>query len=241
MVKFAEALITKLAVSNKLDDGDIHALHGLNIREKLLGPRVTIVSDGTRPTESCLLVKGYVFRIKMTPDGGKQVLSIHIPGEVPDLQSLHLKVMDHDLETVTDCTLGFIAHDDLKNVTRQRPNLAAALWRETLIDGAIFREWIVNVGQREALPRMAHLLLEMHERLKGIGLTRNSGFELPVTQTDLSDCLGLSAVHTNRVLQELRREKLISVNRGEFRILDLSRMKELAGFDAAYLHLGPTI
>ncbi len=168
--------------------------------------REVIVRDGERPTDCCLLVDGFAFRSKTTVDGERQVLSLHIPGEIPDLQSLPLGVMDHDLTTLTPCTLGFIAHADMIELNRARPNLAAALWRETLIDASIFREWIVNVGRRSATARLTHLLVELHRRLEAIGLTKGGEFGLPVTQADLADCLGLSTVHVNRVLQYLRRE-----------------------------------
>lgn len=236
----ASSLITKLSVSNNLDAEDIRSLHGLRIRERHVEAGEIIVADGDRPSECCLLAAGFAFRSKTTSAGGRQVLSIHIPGEIPDLQGLHLKIMDHDLTTVTRCTLGFITHDDLKAVTRQRANLAAALWRETLIDGAIFREWIVNVGRREAIARMAHLLIELHRRLKSIGYTRDGEFNLPITQAELGDCLGLSVVHTNRVLQSLRKEGLVAASRSEFNILRPHEMEELAGFDPTYLHLAPS-
>ena len=234
------ALITKLTVSNNLDSDDIRAIQHLRIRPKNLAAREVIVADGQRPTECCLIASGFAFRSKTTADGERQVLSVHIPGEIPDLQSLHLGIMDHDLIAVTPCTVGFISHDDLIEICRQRPNLANALWRETLVDGALFREWIVNVGRRQAVPRMAHLLLELHKRLNTIGLTRDGEFALAITQSDLGDCLGLSTVHINRVLQYLRKEGIVQVSRSEFRILDGDRIEALAGFDPTYLHLDPS-
>lgn len=235
------SLITKLTVSNHLDGDDIRGIQGLRIRERHIDAQQPIVRDGDRPSDCCLLAEGFAFRSKSTSDGQRQVLSVHIPGEIPDLQSLHLKMMDHDLIAVSPCILGLISHDELRQLNRRRPNVAAALWRETLIDAAIFREWIVNVGRREAAPRMAHLLIEVHRRLKAIGHTRDGEFSLPVTQDDLSDCLGLSVVHTNRILQFLRREGLVIANRSEFHILEPQRMEELAGFDPTYLHLDPDL
>ena len=235
----SSALITKLIVSNQLDADDIRAVQSLRMRQKNLEARQHIVTDGQRPSECCLLAQGFAFRSKMTSDGERQVLSIHIPGEIPDLQSLHLGIMDHDLVTMTPCTLGFISHDDLIEINRQRPSLANAFWRETLIDGAIFREWIVNMGRRAALPRMANLLLEMHKRLNAIGLARDGTFDLPITQSDLGDCLGLSTVHVNRVLQHLRKIGMVTVNRSNFHILEPGRLEKLAGFDETYLHLRP--
>jgi CRP-like cAMP-binding protein len=145
--------------------------------------------------------------------------------------------MDHDL--MTPCTLGFIAHDDLIALNGARPNLAEAIWRETLIDASIFREWIVNVGRRSATARLAHLLVELHRRLEAIGHTKDGEFDLPVTQADLADCLGLSTVHINRVLQFLRKEGFLTADRSDFRLVEPKKMEDLAGFDATYLHRQP--
>ncbi|MBR0695844.1 Crp/Fnr family transcriptional regulator [Bradyrhizobium lablabi] len=237
----ATALLTKLTVSNQLDGDDIQALSRLPMRIRNLEAQQVIVAEGDRPEECCLLSEGFAFRSKTTSDGHRQVLSLHIPGEVPDLQSLHLHVMDHDLSTLTPCTLGFISHDALRHLNRARPNVAAALWRETLIDAAIFREWMVNVGRRSATARMAHLFIELHRRLEAVGRTRDGEFGLPITQAVLADCLGLSTVHVNRVLQNFRRAGVLTVNRAQFHILKADRLDELAGFESTYLHQRPDV
>jgi len=236
---FAARLLTKLTASTILDDDDTRAIQDLSIRSRELGPNKVIVAEGDRPRECCLIGEGFAFRSKTTFDGQRQVLSLHIPGEIPDLQSVHLKLMDHDLVTLTPSTLGFISHEELRGLTRRRPNVAAALWRETLIDAAIFREWVVNLGRRSATTRMLHLLAELYYRLEAIGRARDGMFEFPITQTQLADCLGLSTVHVNRVLQELRKQDLVKVNRSEFQLLKLDELKHLAGFDPAYLHQDP--
>jgi CRP-like cAMP-binding protein len=120
----------------------------------------------------------------------------------------------------------------------ERPNVAAALWRETLIDAAIFREWI-NVGRRSAVAKMAHLFAELYRRLEALGRTKDGVFQLPITQVDLEDCLGLSTVHVNRVLQDLRRDGLLRVNRADFHLLERTKLEHLAGFEATYLHQHP--
>ncbi|MBU6458404.1 MAG: Crp/Fnr family transcriptional regulator [Bradyrhizobium sp.] len=244
----ATALLTKLMLSNHLDGADVQAIQRLPIRTQDVKARHVIVADGDRSTECSLLVEGFAFRSKTTPDGERQTVSMHIPGEIPDLQSLHLNVMDHDLIALTPCVIGFISHGSLKALNIERPNIAAALWRTTLIDAAILREWIVNVGRRSATARTAHLLLALHHRLRAIGMAQDGEFGLPVTQTDLADCLGLSAVHVNRVLQLLRAEGLLTVSRlpsgrrrarSEFHLLQQEKLEELAGFDPAYLHQQP--
>ncbi|WP_249159766.1 Crp/Fnr family transcriptional regulator [Bradyrhizobium tropiciagri] len=235
----SKALLRKITVSNKLDEEDVGSLEKLPIERRMMGPREIVVRDGERPTQCCLVVEGFMFRAKTTFDGQRQILSLHIPGEIPDLQSLHLGIMDHDLVTLTSCTLGLIPHDVLKQLNSVRPNVAAALWRETLIDAAIFREWIVNVGRRTGLARMAHLLSELRRRLEAIGRASDGAFRLPITQAELADCLAMSTVHVNRVLQELRREGLIEVERSAFRLLDQPKLEDLGQFDPHYLHLTP--
>jgi CRP-like cAMP-binding protein len=235
----ATTIVTKLTSSNIFDEDDIRAIHNLPIRTREVGPHHVIVAEGDRPQDCCLIGEGFAFRSKTTFDGLRQILSLHIPGEIPDLQSVHLKLMDHDLTTLTPCTLGFIPHEAVRHLTRTRPNVAAAFWRETLIDAAIFREWVVDLGRRSATARMVHLLAELYHRLEAIGRARGGMFELPITQTELADCLGLSTVHVNRVLQDLRRQSLLKVNRSEFRLLKQQQLQELAGFDPAYLHQRP--
>ena len=232
------ALVTKLTLSNVLDGEDIEAIEQLPMKVRRLGPGQLIVAEGDRPAECCLVGSGFVFRSKATDDGQLQVLSLHIPGEIPDLQSLHLKVMDHDLVTLTNCTLGFIRHDALRSLIR-RPNLADALWRETFVDAAIFREKIVSLGRRPALSRLAHLLVETEKRLQSIGLTSEGEFKLPITQVQLADCLGISTVHVNRTMQELRRNGDLAVCRDFFEFINPTHLEQLAGFDPSYLHLGP--
>jgi CRP-like cAMP-binding protein len=234
-------LIKRLRVSNELDPQDVRAIEALPIVGKFYSPHQKIVSDGDRPSESCLLVDGFVVRSKTTTTGERQILSIHIAGEIPDLQSLHLHVMDHDLSTLTGCTLGFIAHAAIRDLCVARPNVAAAFWRESLIDGAVFREWIVNVGRRAAVERLAHLIVELWTKLEAIGRARNNSFELPVTQIDLADCLGLTPVHVNRVLKYLRDDKLLETVRREYRLLDKSRLAILGQFNATYLHQSPSL
>ncbi|MCP1838371.1 MULTISPECIES: Crp/Fnr family transcriptional regulator [Bradyrhizobium] len=235
----ATSLITKLTVSNRLDSDDIQSLQQLPIQERQVPAQHIIVADGSRPKECCLLAEGFAYRAKITQDGKRQVLSLHIPGEIPDLQSLYLNVMDHDFTTLTPCTLGLIPHEAIKALCKQRPNVTGALWRETLIDAAIFREWIVNVGRRSADERMAHLFAEIHRRLRAVGRTSDGDFNFPITQSDLGDCLGLSTVHVNRTLQELRQQGIMQVERPHYRILDHDKLEELAGFDPTYLHLPP--
>jgi CRP-like cAMP-binding protein len=237
----SERLIRKLRISTAVDESDSHAVERLPIQTKDYPAQTTIFREGERPTHCCLLAAGFACRSKTTDGGKRQILSIHIPGDIPDLQSLHLHVMDHDLTTLSKCTVGFIPHDALRNLTRERPRVAEALWRDTLIDAAMFREWIVNVGRRSAASRLAHLLTEIGRRLAALGLADGAHFELPMTQLDLADALSLSPVHVNRVLQELRRNGLLELRRHDVVLRDLSALNKLAEFDSLYLHQGAAL
>jgi CRP-like cAMP-binding protein len=236
-----EALIRKLRATTSLDQDDIAAIQALPAHIKDVAPGTTIVREGDQPDQCCLLIDGFAVRVKTTDEGKRQILSIHIAGDIPDLQSLHLHVMDHDVKTLSACKVGFISHEALKHLTRSRPLVAEALWRDTLIDAAIFREWIVNLGRRSASQRVAHLVLEMKERLAAIGRSANGSFRLPMTQGDLADALGLTPVHINRVLQGLRAEGLLEFRRSEVSVGDLGKLALRGDFDDIYLHQRPEL
>ena len=145
--------------------------------------------------------------------------------------------MDHSLSSLSACKVMFIPHETVCDLVRQCPRIGDVFWRDTLIDAAVFREWIMNLGRREAYGRMAHLLCEFYVRLRAVGLTNGDACELPFTQAELADATGLSAVHVNRTLQELRGEGLITLRAGSLTVLDWDRLQEAGEFDPAYLHL----
>jgi CRP-like cAMP-binding protein len=204
---------------------------------KSVGPRQDLVREGDRPSECCLILDGFAYRYKQTEDGKRQIFSFHIPGDMPDLQSLHMDVMDHSLSALSACKAMFIPHETVRHLVRQCPRIGDAFWRETLIDAAVFREWILNLGRREAYGRMAHLLCEFYVRLRAVGLTNGDGYAFPLTQAEFGDALGLSAVHVNRTLQELRGDGLITLRAGAVTVLDWDRLRQAGEFDPTYLHL----
>ena len=232
----AERLVQKLKLSNPLSAAESKAIERLPIIIKKIPAHTFVVREGGRPHQCCLLIEGVVCRSKTTDTGKRQILSIHIAGDIPDLQSLHLHVMDHDLTTLQSCTIGLIPHDALRALTREHPLITEALWRDTLIDAAVFREWIVNVGRRPAATRLAHLLAEIGTRLQRMGLAAGDRFELPMTQLDIADALGLTSVHVNRVIQELRHAGLLELRKHSVFLPDLPRLKELGDFNDLYLH-----
>jgi CRP-like cAMP-binding protein len=235
------ALVERLQSASAASAEDIEAIRTLPIAVKRVEPQHFVVREGQKPTQCCLLASGFCVRAKTTGEGKRQILSIHIPGEIPDLQSLHLVVMDHDLLTLTPATLGFIEHKTLRELFRRRPAIVDLFWRDTLIDAAMFREWIVNVGQRPAPSRLAHVVVELRERLKAIKQIEGNSFEMPLTQEQLGEALGITAVHANRVIQQLRQEGLLEFLRGRVTILNEAGLLKLADFDSRYLHQSPTM
>src|SRR5215210_6426831 len=236
-----ETIIRKLRHKSNLDSDDEAAIRRLPIQIKNIPARTFILRKGDRPAQSGLMIEGYSVLCKTTDQGKRQILSIHISGDMPDLQSLLLPVMDHDFETISPCIIGFIPHEAVRAMTRSRPLVAEALWRETLVDAAIFREWIVNVGRRQAPQRLAHLILEMRQRLAAIGREGNGHYELPMSQIDLADALGLTPVHVNRVLQALRADGLMDIRRNVVTLGDAEKLMEIGDFDDLYLHQSPEL
>ncbi|WP_334161224.1 Crp/Fnr family transcriptional regulator [Phenylobacterium sp.] len=230
-------LIAKLRTIAELPSSAEQALLALPFRVRTFAENTDIVRQGDRPMECALLLDGFTCRYKLLGEGQRQIMSFHIPGDIPDLQSLHLPVIDHSLLALTPTKLAFIPHLALNDLTRTYPEITVAFWRDTLIDAAVFREWLAGVGRRTAHQRIAHVICEVYTRMRAIGLTDEGRFPLPVTQAELGDSVGLSTVHVNRVLQDLRRDGLIS-SKGRFVVIeDWEQLKAAGDFDAGYLHL----
>jgi CRP-like cAMP-binding protein len=236
-----ESFLKRLRVSTEIDAEDEAAIRSLPIVEKRMDGGERIASLGDRPSACCLLVDGYVLRSKVVSSGHRQILAFHQPGDVPDLQSLFLHVLDHDVTTLSNCAVGFIPHGPLRQLITNRPKVAQALWRDTLTDAAIFREWICNIGQRDATSRVAHVVIELYTRLKAIGRAEGLCFNFPFTQALLADAVGTSVVHMNRVIQELRGQNVLEMERGRISILDEAKLRQIADFDVLYLHLNPSL
>ncbi len=233
----ANPLVRKLESIFTLSDDERGAIANLPMQVIDLRPDQDIVREGDRPSRSCLLLDGFACTYKMTGEGKRQILAFYIPGDVPDLQSLHLRVLDNSLGTITPCKVGFIQHEALHDLCERYPRITSAFWRQTLIDASVFREWMTSIGQREAYNRIAHLLCEWVLRMRAVGLAQDHSCELPITQNELADGLGLSTVHVNRTLQELRRAGLIQLEGGTLTVLDWEELKNVGDFDPTYLHL----
>lgn len=185
------------------------ALLALPIHQRAYATYQDVVREGDRPSHCCFVQAGLVSRYKTLRNGTRQIVSFHIPGDMVDLQSALVMVADHGIRTHGPTTILSIAHGPILAIAAEFPEVGRAFWFDTLIDAAIFREWTVNVGRRNARERTAHLLLEFAYRMRAAGMTIDDSFELPVSQADLSDALGMTAVHLNRTLQWLRGERYI--------------------------------
>jgi CRP-like cAMP-binding protein len=232
-----EHLIRKLEQRDTLSDEEKRVLAEAVSHTKNVGPDEDLVRDGDRPSESNLVLEGFTCRYKLLPDGQRQITAIHIPGDFVDLHSFILKKMDHGVAALTPCKIAYFPHEALRRITESHPHLARLLWLSTLIDAGIYREWLVGMGRRSSPGQMAHLFCEMLLRLRVVGLTEGSSFQFPLTQEELGDALGLSLVHVNRTVQQLRREGLITWEGRTVTINDLEHLQQLANFDPTYLHL----
>lgn len=231
-------LIRKLESMVDLSAEEREALVRMPITVRDLKADQDIVRDQDRPSQCCLMLEGFAFRYKILEGGKRQIHSFHIPGDIPDLQSLHLQVMDHSVATLVASKVAFIPHEILRALMREHPRIGDVFWRDTLIEAAAFREWMAGIGRRSAYARIAHLLCEMFVRLKAVGLTNGNSCEMPITQAELGDALGLSTVHVNRTLQELRANRLVtSRTNARITIEDWEGLKEAGEFDPTYLHL----
>jgi CRP-like cAMP-binding protein len=196
-----------------------------------------IVHEHDRPKRCFAVLSGIAATYKTTQDGRRQVAAYHVPGDVPDFQSLHLEVLDFSIAAVSAISIGFVEHTVLRTMFANHPRLGDAFWRTTLIEGSLSREWMLNNGRRESYPRMAHLFCELITRLRVVGLVQNDSCSFPLTQYELGDALGISSVHVNRVLKELRDNGLITLGGGRLVVHDWKALAEAGEFDPTYLHL----
>jgi CRP-like cAMP-binding protein len=200
-------------------------------------PRTNLVSQGDPAQRVNVILEGFACRYRLQSDGRRQVVGLLLPGDMCDIRVCVLKNMDHSIGTLSSVRVAQITREAADLLLERYPRLARAFWWSTLVEESIAREWIVNVGHRTAFERMAHLFCEIFERLHTVGLTREDTCDLPLTQAELSDALALSAVHVNRVLMEMRHNQLITLRNQQLTLHDYQALRNIAGFDARYLHL----
>lgn len=229
-------LIRKLGQIFELTSSDKDLLAALPFMLREAGANQYLVREGSPTSECCVLVTGYACRHKVAANGGRQILSFHLPGDILDLQHLLLETADHNVQTITPATVAWIPKSALKRAAHESRRINDALWRDTLIDASVFREWVLNVGRRDARSRTAHMLCEFAARREAAGLGSPEQFELPMTQEQIADAVGLTAVHVNRMLRVLEEDGAIVRERRHIRIVDWDVMRRIADFDRAYLH-----
>jgi CRP-like cAMP-binding protein len=232
-------LVRKLALLEPLAGEDRAAILALPHSLREIKAAQYIVREGDLPTHSCFVVSGFAIRQKIATDGARQIVNIHMAGDMVDLQNSLLRVADHNVQALTDMEAAFIPREAIVDLAFSRPAVGKALWIETLVEGAIQREWIVNVGRRRARVRLAHLLCEFAYRLDAVGLGESCNYELPMTQEELADVVGLTPVHVNRSLRSLDADGLIERSRRSVIIHDFERLAEAGDFRSTYLHLPP--
>ena len=232
-----DPVIAKLATVADLHETDVEKLIALCGDVRTIPPKQDILSEGERPDHVHVIVEGWAARYKTLRDGSRQIVAYLIPGDFCDLHVAVLGQMDHGIVALTRCRVAYIPSHDLDALTSDHSGLTKALWWATLVDEGVLREWILNVGRRDAYERIAHLLCEMHARMKLVGLVEDDRLALPLTQEQLADTTGLTAVHVNRTLQRLRKEGLIELGQGMLTILDVGALREAAGFNGNYLHI----
>lgn len=230
-------LLRKLQSIGDPTKAEYRALAELRPAIKMLDAQEDIVREGDQPSIACLILEGFVCRYATVPSGRRQILSIHIPGDIPDLQGIFIKVMDHNLATLAPARVALIQHDSLRKLVDNNQRIAHLLWRDSLVDAAIFRKWIVGIGRRTAYARFAHLICEFAMRMDAVGLMEGNTCPMPFTQADMADALGLSNVHVSRVLGRLRKQGLFTWQDGELTIRNWQRLQKAAEFDPSYLQL----
>lgn len=219
-----------------LSGEDKEALIALPWTQKNVGRDAYLVREGEPTTICSLLISGFAFRQKLVDDGSRQIISFHIPGEFLDLQNCLLDVADHNVQSLNRASLAIIGKAPLLALIAERPQIRRALWLDTLIDSSIFREWVVNVGRRDARTRIAHLLCEFAARLRSAGIVHGDMYDFPLTQEQIADATGLTAVHTNRTLQSLRKDGLITLSSSRLAIRDWDKLSDVGDFNERYLH-----
>ncbi|WP_271078155.1 Crp/Fnr family transcriptional regulator [Aurantiacibacter sp. MUD61] len=196
-----------------------------------------LVREDERIHFSSLIIEGYAARAKYNEDGSRQITQLQIPGDFVDLHSYPLEVLDHSIVALTSCTIAKLHHTDISELIDHDPRMARILWFSTMVDAAMHREWIQNIGSREGKARIAHLICEIHARSEVVGLADNGTFDFPLTQTQLGECLGFSQIHVNRLLRQLREDGYLTFKEKIITIHKRDELCDLAGFDPNYLYL----
>lgn len=230
-------LALRLDAYARLSRDDRNAIDRISQSVRDIDARRDLVREGEKPRCIYLMLEGWANRYKTLPDGRRQIVAFFVPGDFCDLNVFILKEMDHSIGAITRLKVAEISREQMDQLTSDHPRVTQALWWVELVNASVQREWTLNVGQRSAYERIAHLLVELFLRMECVGLVNGSSCDFPLTQNDLADATGLTAVHVNRTLQELRRAGLILLQGRTLTIPDLESLKATAMFNSNYLHM----
>jgi CRP-like cAMP-binding protein len=231
-----QRLAHKLDIHHSLSDSDRAAILALPYKLRWVEAQSYLLREGDRPDRCSILVSGYAYRHKLTGDGDRQIVSLHIPGDALDFQNMFLSESDHNVQTLTRAQIAEVPRPAIEELVMNYPVVGRAILIHTLVEASIFREWVVNVGRRDSRSRIAHLLCEFAYRLTVQGMVPSGVYELPMTQEQLADATGLTAVHVNRVLKALEADGLIDRNRRIISFPDWQKLREVGDFNPRYLH-----
>ena len=230
-------LLKKLRMRDEVSEAEAQVLRDSVSEVQKLKAGQTLVRTGESISRSTLLVDGLIARFKDLSDGQRQIMEVHVSGDFVDLHGFLLKRLDHNVGALSDVTVAYVPHQALATITAEQPHLSRMLWLSTLMDASIQREHILSMGRRPAMARIGHLMCELCIRLEVVGLASERRFRLPLTQVDLADATGLTAIHVNRMLRQLRERKLLTFRNGDVEIHDWEQLQGLSDFDPTYLHL----
>lgn len=234
-----DIFIKKVRARHSLSVAEEVALRGMRQIGRTFQRNEVMVRAGEDLVNSMLLLSGFTFRTKFDADGSRQILEINLTGDFVDLHGFILQRLEHDIFAASRCEIAMVPHSELKPVTEEFPRLARLLWFQTLIDAAIHREWMLVLGKKRGRSRVAHLFCEVHARLELVGMSEDNGYSLPFSQEELADITGMTPVHLNRCLKDLRDARLVTYRNGRVDFHDLPGLIYEAQFDVGYLHPGP--
>lgn len=230
------AFSRKLDRLTALNATEIAMLDDTSAPTRTIPPHRDLIAEGDKPGPTFLLLNGWACRYKVLTDGSRQIVAFLMPGDFGDIDTGSIHRMDHSIGTLTECQVVSVPSERMRQLTGATATLARAFGRSQMIDEGVMRAWIVNIGRRDSVARVGHLLLELYARLGDVGLTSGGSCRLPLTQTVLADALGLTPVHLNRVLRDLRERDVATLSLGTLHIEDLDELVRIAGFDGSYLH-----
>ncbi|WHO41077.1 Crp/Fnr family transcriptional regulator [Sphingobium sp. AP49] len=216
---------------------DLGELEAMVTDLRTLPARKTFISRDQKVTMSTYLIEGFMCRYMDDRQGDRQLVAVHVAGDFVDLHGYPLGHLDHDLATLTACRVALVPHVALDHLVATRPALTKLLWFSTLLDAAMHREWIFRLGRLDAVARVSHFFCEIEAKLRAIGRSDGAHFTLPMTQADLGEACGITPVHMNRMLRELKDRNLLAIHRHDVEIRDLRGLARLGEFDPAYLFL----